>query len=57
MFLSDIYEQEAIQFILFEWLAGNKSDLRVPINTDTVVIYPLETVEDLYKVMELYKKS
>lgn len=57
MFLSGIYEQDAIQFILFEWLAGNQSDLRVPIDTDTVVTYPLETVEDLYTVMELYKKS
>ena len=57
IYLSDIYMQDAIQFILFEWLAGNKSALRVPIDTDIVVTYPLETVEDLYTVMELYKKS
>lgn len=55
MLLGNIYEQEAIQFILFEWLNGNKSPLTVPIDEQTTVVYPLNTVEDLYKAMEIYK--
>ena len=53
--LETIYTPEAITYILYEWLTGNKSELRVKVDEDTTIIYPLNTVEDLYKAMELYK--
>lgn len=53
--LEKIYEPDAISFILFEWLTGNKSELHQTLEDGTVIVYPLETMEDLYRVMEMYK--
>lgn len=53
--LTEIYQEEAVKFIFLEWLGGNKNPLKVELDRDTSVIYPLETVEDLHKAMELYK--
>lgn len=54
--LEKIYEPEAVSFILYEWLIGNKSELKVTTEENTIV-YPLDTIEDLYQVMQMYIKS
>ena len=53
--LESIYESDAITYILYEWLTGNKSELNVTLEDGTKIVYPLDTMEDLYKVMEMYK--
>lgn len=52
--LEAIYEPAAVSNILYEWLIGNTSPLRVTVEGVTVS-YPLKTMKDLYRVMEMYK--
>lgn len=53
--LEAIYLPDAVSNILYEWLIGNKSPLQVTVDENCIISYPLETMEDLYKVMEMYK--
>ena len=55
--LESIYDEKALSYILYEWLLGNTSPLKVKIDENTELIYEVETIEDLWKAMELYKKS
>lgn len=54
--LETIYEPDAVAYILYEWLIGNKNELTVTSKDGTSIVYPMETLEDLYRAMELYKK-
>lgn len=51
--LESIYKDSGIT-ILFKWLGGDITPYKVIIDKDTTIVYPLDTVEDLYKVMCLH---
>lgn len=51
--LEAIYQPQAITYILYEWLIGNRSPLTVT-HDGVEVIYPLNTVHDVWVAMEMY---
>ena len=56
--LSQLYEKEAVEHVLNEWLIGNRKPLTyTPKGSDVAVAIPLETANDLWKAMELFKKK
>lgn len=55
--LESMYQADAISYILYEWLLGNREPLRQTLPDGTEVIHELKTVHDLWKVMEMYPAS
>ena len=53
--LESIYCPDAISYILYEWLLGNRSPLEQTLPDGTKLVHELQTVYDLWKVMELYR--
>lgn len=53
--LEGIYYPDAISYILYEWLLGNRSPLEQTLPDGTKVIHELQTIHDLWKVMEMYR--
>ena len=49
--LKQIYTKAGIEFIYYEWITGNKS----PLIEDDGTKVPIDTVEQLYEVMEGYR--
>lgn len=54
--LDEIYGEYITSYILYEWLSGNKSPVVYTGNDGVQVTYPVETVYDLWKVMERLKE-
>lgn len=54
--LSQLYEDNALMYILDEYLDGNSSPLTIQQEDGTVIEYPLNTEEDVWRAMELYRK-
>ena len=53
--LEGMYYPDAISYILYEWLVGNRSPLEQTLPDGTKVVHELQTIYDLWKVMELYR--
>lgn len=53
--LEAIYEPDAITYILYEWLLGNREPLIQTLPDGTELRHELTTVHDVWKAMELYK--
>lgn len=54
--LKQIYNEYSVEYILSEWLCGNKSPIIFTNNEGVVVEIPINTVRDLWKAMETYGK-
>lgn len=52
--LKQIYNDYAVNYILNEWLCGNKSPIVFTSNEGTTVEIPMNTIRDLWKAMETY---
>ena len=53
--LEAIYEPDAITYVLYEWLLGNRGPLVQTLPDGTELRHDLTTVHDVWKVMEMYK--
>lgn len=52
--LKQIYNEYAVNYILNEWLCGNKSPILFTDNNGTTVQTPMGTMKELWKAMEAY---
>lgn len=54
--LIEIYGQPAVDYILYEYLSGNKSPITITDDkTGEVTVQPLNTLKDLWHAMEKHK--
>lgn len=53
--LNQIYQKEAVACIFYNWLAGNRNPIAIPIEDGTEIIQPCETIRDLYICMEAFR--
>ena len=52
--LKQLYNEYAVNYILNEWLCGNKSPILFTDNDGNITQIPMKTVNDLWKAMEAY---
>ena len=52
--LKQLYNDYAVDYILNEWLCGNKSPIIFTDNNGNTVQIPMNSVHDLWKAMEAY---
>jgi len=52
--LKQIYNDYAVNYILNEWLCGNKSPIIFTNNEGVTIQIPMRTVQELWKAMETY---
>jgi hypothetical protein len=50
----DCYTRNGIDYVLYEWLYGNKSPVTITEDNGDVVKVELNTIKDVYDVMEKY---
>lgn len=56
LLLEQIYEKTAVNYVLNEWLDGNRSPITYKDNeTGNIIEVPLNTLEDLWRAMESYR--
>ena len=53
-FLKQLYNEYAVDYILNEWLCGNKSPILFTDNDGNTTQVPMKTVNELWKAMEAY---
>lgn len=54
--LTQVYGKESVDFILNEWLCGNKSPVILTQDDGTKVSIPVKSLSDLWKAMEQFRK-
>ena len=52
--LKQLYNEYAVDYILNEWLCGNKSPIIFTDNDGNTTQIPMKTVNELWKAMEAY---
>ena len=52
--LKQLYNEYAVDYILNEWLCGNKSPIIFTDNDGNTTQVPMKTVNELWKAMEAY---
>ena len=52
--LKQLYNEYAVDYILNEWLCGNKSPILFTDNSGNTVQIPMKTMNELWKAMETY---
>ena len=52
--LKQLYNEYAVNYILNEWLCGNKSPIIFTDNDGNTTQIPMKTVNELWKAMEAY---
>lgn len=52
--LKQLYNEYAVDYILNEWLCGNKSPILFTDNDGNATQIPMKTVNELWKAMEAY---
>lgn len=53
--LEEVYQPQAIEYILDEWLRGNKEPIRYKLEDGTELEKPVSTLRQLWSVMETYR--
>ena len=54
LLLKEIYNEHSVNYILNEWLCGNKSPILFTSNNGVSVEVPINTVKELWQAMETY---
>lgn len=54
LLLKKIYNEYSVDYILNEWLCGNKSPIIFTDNEGATIQIPMNTINELWKAMETY---